>query len=93
MLNIFRDRQKQFEDAHKELDTLVENLEWINNDDRPLWLILLEDLDRKIQIFQWENNKIKLNKRGFPVVNWGKVIANLPTIIAYISRIIQLSRR
>ena len=90
---MFKSKQKQFEEACKELDALVEDLQFINTDQRPIWLILLEDLDQKIQIFQWENGQIKLNEKGFPCVNWGKLIMNLPTIIAYLARIIQLSKR
>ena len=84
--------QKEFEKEYKAMDNIVKDLNLLNADKRPLWLVLLEEMDKNTQIFTWENGFIKLNKRGFPVVNLSKLLANLPRIIAYIAKILTLAK-
>jgi len=90
MIFKFLNFQKELEKEYKAMDSIVEQLSFLNNDRRPLWIVLLEELDRTAQIFTWKDGKIVLNKRGIPVVNLGKILTNLPKIIAYIGKILSL---
>lgn len=92
MFNNNKKRQSDFEKISAEIDLIV-LANQVDPDKKPLWLALLEDLDRRVQIFQWEDGKIVLGKKGFPQINWSKVITNLPTIIAYLAKLLALVKR
>lgn len=92
-------KSKAFEKAYKDADLIVKSFSEVGNAAglTPIILALLEDLNKKLQIFETnEDGTLKLNKRGFPIVKWGflgsRILLNLPTILAYLARIWQAAR-
>lgn len=90
MFNKNEKRQSQFEAICEQIDLTIARHEAVEYS-KPIWQVLLEELDSRTQIFKRDKDgNIERTTKGFPKVDWLKIVANLPVIIAYLSKLLGL---
>lgn len=91
--------QSRFEKAYLDADIVATQAKLADNLSlKPIILAILEDLNKKLGIFEVnDDGSLKLNEKGFPIVKWGflasKILLNLPTILGYLARIWAAARQ